>query len=142
MITFHVAANLPLSDLAKQEAHTLVVSGIEPEHPSKDLLCLFDPAKTRQTEAVAMHTPKEWPVVYVSPVQQAVEAFAEGEFPDSNPDLIVPDGLLGRVIEDEVAQVGMGIQTPQIRGKEAHELAMCPRVVTSLPQRAERDALK
>jgi hypothetical protein len=72
----------------------LVVSRIEPEHTIKDLLCLFEPAKAPQTEAVAMHTPKEWAVVYVSPVQHAVEAFAEGELPDPNPDLIVTDGLL------------------------------------------------
>jgi len=110
--------NLFLSHLAKQEAHTLVVSRIEPEHPSKNLVCLFEPAKAPQTEAVALHTPKEWAVVYMSPVQHAVEAFAEGELSDPNPDLIVTDGLLGRMIEDEVAQVGVGIQTPQIRGNE------------------------
>ena len=81
-----------------------------------------------------MHTPKEWAVVYVSPVQHAVEDLTEGEFPDSNPDLIVTDGFLGRVIEDEVAQVGVGIQTPQIRGKEAHEHAVCPQGVTGLLQ--------
>ncbi len=33
--------HLPFFDLAKQEAHTLVVSRIEPEHTSKDFLCLF-----------------------------------------------------------------------------------------------------
>ena len=128
-----VMPNLPLSDLAKQEAHTLVVSRIEPEHTSKDLLCLFDPAKTRQTKAVAVHTPKEWAVVYVSPVQHAVEAVTEGELSDPNPDLIVTDGLLGRVIEDEVVQVGVGIQTPEILGKHGHEHAVCPQGVTDLP---------
>ena len=87
--------NLPLSDLAQQEAHTLVISRIEPEHTSKDLLCLLEPAKAPQTEAVTMHTPKEWAIVYVSPLQHAVEAFAEGELPDPNPDLIVTGGLLG-----------------------------------------------
>ncbi|MEI9476569.1 MAG: hypothetical protein WCO26_08345, partial [Deltaproteobacteria bacterium] len=88
----------------------------------------------RQTEAVAMHTPKEWPIVYMSPAQHAVEVFAEGEFPDPNPHLIMTDGLLGRVIEDEVAQVGVGIQTPQIRGKQGHEHAVCPQGVTGLLQ--------
>jgi hypothetical protein len=126
--------NLPFSDLAKQKTYTLVVGRIEPEHSSKDLLCLFEPAKAPQTKAVAVHTPKEWAVVYVSPVQHAVEAVTEGELSDPNPDLIVMDGLLGRMIEDKVAQVGVGIQTPQIRNKDAHELAMCPQVVTSLPQ--------
>ncbi len=53
-----------------------------------------------------MHTPKEGAVVDVSPVQHAVESYTEGELPDSNPDLIVTDGLLGRMSEDEVAQVG------------------------------------
>ena len=111
--------NLPLSDLAKQEAHSLVVRRIEPEHTSKNLLCLFEPAKTPQTEAIAMHTPKEGAVVDVSPVKHAVEAFAKGELPDPNPNLIVTDGLLGRMIEGEVAQVGVSIQTPQIRGKKS-----------------------
>jgi hypothetical protein len=126
--------NLPLSDLAKQEARTLVVSRIKPKHASKALLCLFEPAKPRQAEAIAMHTSKEWAVVYVSPVQHAVEALTEGELPDPNPDLVVTDGLLGKVIEDEVSQVGVGIQTTQIRGKKSHELTMCPQVVTGIPQ--------
>jgi hypothetical protein len=69
--------NLPLSDFAKQKAYPLVVSGIEPEHTSKDLLCLFKPAKMPQTEAIAMHTPKEGAVVYVPPVKHAVKSFAE-----------------------------------------------------------------
>jgi len=116
--------NLPLSDFVKQEVHSLVVRRIEPEHTSKNLLCFFKLAKTPQTEAIAMHTPKEGAVVDVSPVKHAVEAYAERELPDPNPNLIVADSLLGRMIEDEVAQVGVSIQTPQIRGKKSHELAV------------------
>jgi len=42
---------------------------------------------------------------------------------DPNPDLIMAEGFLGRMMEDGVAQVVVSILTPQIHGKEAHELA-------------------
>ena len=65
-----------------------------------------------------MHTPKEWAVVDMSPVKHAVETPAEGELPDPNPDLIVTDSLLGRMIEDEITQMGVGIQAPKkLRGR-------------------------
>jgi hypothetical protein len=57
-------------------------------------------------------------------MQHAVEALAKGKISDPDSNLIVTDGLLRRVIEDEVAQVGVSIQTTQICCKETHALKL------------------
>ena len=73
-----------------------------------------------------MHAAQKRPVVDVAPWQHALEALAQRQLPDAQAHLIVANGLLGTVVEGEVAEMGVGVEaarsfgfTPGTKSKHA-----------------------
>jgi len=48
------------------------------------------------------------------PWQQSVKIRAEGQLPDADADLEVPQGVLRKVVERQVAEMSMGVRTTWI----------------------------
>ena len=112
-------------DLIDQEPHALVVGRIQPEHAVEDAPSLLEPAKAPEAQPEPMHAAEERPVVDPSPRQHALEAFAKGQLADPEPRLIVTDRVLGPVVENEVAEVRVGIQATEVGLTEIHQDLVC-----------------
>ena len=68
-----------------------------------------------------MHAAEERPVVDEAPLQHAVEGGTERLLTDADAGLVMPDRILGPVVEHEVAKVCMGVQAPEIGLAELHQ---------------------
>ena len=61
-----------------------------------------------------MQAPQERPIVDVPPGQKAIEIRGEGELADVDAGRVVPESNLRPVVEDEVAQLCVGVQATQV----------------------------
>jgi hypothetical protein len=61
-----------------------------------------------------VNTPEERTVVDVSPLKETREMMTEGKLPDADPHFVMADGLFGKTNKNGVAEMGMGIETPEI----------------------------
>ena len=126
--------SLSIAHVINDTAHALVVGRVEPEHAGKNLFRFFEPTEPPETETIAVQTPEERTVVDVPPGKKTLEVFSERELTDAHAHLVVTDGFLRFVIEGNLAEVRMGIETPEISDEEVHERAVCFTVVAGLFQ--------
>src|SRR3990170_1876542 len=75
---------------------------------------------------------KKRSVVDVAPWQQALEALAQRQFPDAQPHLVVADGVLWAMVEDEVAEMGVGVEAAQVGVTEVHQDLVRSQVVAGV----------
>ena len=68
---------LSLAHVMDEEAHTLVVGRVEPEHAGKHRIGFLDAAQPPEAETVAIQAPEERTVVDVPPGKKPLEVFSE-----------------------------------------------------------------
>ena len=85
---------LSLTYVIDEEAYTLVVCRVEPEHAGKHCIGFFDAAEPPEAETVAIQAPEERAVIDVPPGKKPFEVFSEGELADPHANLVVTDGFL------------------------------------------------
>jgi len=98
-----------------------VVGRVEPEHPVEHALGLLEPIEAPEAQSETVHAAEQWPVVDMAPRQQAIEVVAQGQFADAKPRLVVTDRVRRPVVEDEVAEVSVGVQAAEIGLAEVHQ---------------------
>jgi len=73
-------------------------------------------------------------VVEPPPGQQPVGEAAQREFADPQSDLVVAHRVGGDMVEDQVAEVGVGVETAEVGLAKFHEDLACSLVITGAPQ--------
>lgn len=118
-------------DLGQQGPDPLVVGRVEPEHPFEDSRSLIEAAETPEAKAEAMHAAQKRTIVDATPWQKTIEIVTQRQLADANARLVMTYGLLGPVLESEVAQVRMGIETAEVSRKHLEKELLCPVDVAS-----------
>lgn len=122
------AAALPCGSSANvldQKLHALVVGRIQREHAVENALRLFESAEPPQAQPKSIHAPEKRPVVDPAPRKQTIETFAEGQFADPKPHLLMANRCLRPMIENKVAKMCMSIEAAKIGLTEIHQDFVC-----------------
>ena len=104
---------LPPLHIVKVEACALVVRRVQPEHAGEHFLCISQPAKAPQTQAITVETPEERTIVNAPPGKETVKVLAEGELSDFDSHIIMAGCHIRVADKSEVSQMRMGIETAE-----------------------------
>ncbi len=88
---------------------------------SKYVLRLVKAPKTPETQSIAVHAAQKRTVVDKAPRQHAGKVVTQRQLADAQTDFVMPDGILGMVVKDEIAQMRMGIEAAQVRLAQLHQ---------------------
>src|ERR1035441_426068 len=107
-------------NLVDEKPHALIVGWIQPEHAVEDAPGLLEPAETPETQPESVHASQKRPIVNPAPRQQAIEAFSKGQFTDPEPRFVMTNRILGPPVENQVAEMRVGVEAAKIRLAEFH----------------------
>src|ERR1035441_1432410 len=119
-------------NVVDEKPHALIVGWIQPEHAVEDAPSLLEPAQTPEAQPESIHATEKRPIVDQAPRQQAIEGFSKRQFTDPEPRLVVTNRILGPPVENQVAEMRVGIQAAKIRLAEFHQYAVCSRHVAGV----------
>ena len=109
------------ADFVEQKSGALIVRGIQPEHAGENAGGFIESAKTPETQTISVQATQKWPVIGITLGQQTVETGAEGYLADCQPDRVVADGVLRKVVELQIAEVRVGIEAAQVGFAHIHQ---------------------
>ena len=118
----------------------LVVSWIQTKEPLEDRERVLEALGAPQRDPITIEAAEEWPVVNQPPGKQTLEPIAKGLLANSYTDFVVSErGVEREGREHPIAEVGVGVQAPEILMQQRHQRGACFLVLAA---RALLDSLK